>query len=46
MSINQLVENLLGFGNKLKSDPGLKQGSAFQFNAETNHRPNVAPLFH
>ena len=29
MSINQLVENLLGFGNKLNNDPGLKQGSAF-----------------
>jgi len=29
MSINQLVENLLGFGNKLNNDPGLKQGAAF-----------------
>ena len=29
MSINQLVKNLLGFGNKLNNDPGLKQGSAF-----------------
>ena len=29
MSINQLVENLLGFGNKLNNDPGLKQGTAF-----------------